>query len=305
MKEPVGYAEPLIILGAPRSFTSLICAMVGQHPELYGVPELNLFATDTLGAFTEKFTGYRQIQQHGLLRTVAQLYGGEQSLKALNMARRWLLVRMERNVSDVYLELCRKVSPLRIVDKSPVYGRSLESLRSIQQTFPNAHYLHLVRNPVSQGVSVMNVLDGAMAIMANSIDYEVDPPVVDPQKMWLDMQNIIIEFLESVPPQQQKTFRGEDFLSNRKASLIEVCEMLGISTKSRALEAMLHPEDSPYSSLGPIGAHLGNDINFLRSPQLSEKTPAMPELSSPLPWRPDDAPLREDVIDMARRFGYE
>ena len=56
------FTPPLFILGSPRSFTSLVCAMLGQNPDAYGVPELNLFIEDNLKALIEKLSGYRQLQ---------------------------------------------------------------------------------------------------------------------------------------------------------------------------------------------------------------------------------------------------
>ncbi len=106
--------------------------MVGQHPEAYGVPELNLFVADNLEQLIESMTGYRQIQLHGLLRTVAHLNSGEQTLLSLDMARRWMITRLKRNTAEVYQELCRNVAPLRIVDKSPVYSLDPKNLERIQ-----------------------------------------------------------------------------------------------------------------------------------------------------------------------------
>ena len=39
---------PVFILAPPRSYTTLICAMLGQHPELYGLPELHLFIAERM-----------------------------------------------------------------------------------------------------------------------------------------------------------------------------------------------------------------------------------------------------------------
>jgi hypothetical protein len=78
---------PLFILGSPRSFTSLLCAMLGQHPQAYGVPELNLFAGETVGDLLDQMKGIRQFQMHGLLRTVAELYAHEQNLVAVEILR--------------------------------------------------------------------------------------------------------------------------------------------------------------------------------------------------------------------------
>lgn len=298
------YKPPLIILGSPRSFTSLVCAMVGQHPELYGVPELNLFVVDTLEEFVDVFGGYRQIQQHGLLRTVAHLYAGEQSIIAIDMARRWIMRRHKQNISDVYQELCQKVSPLRIVDKSPVYGGSIDTLKRIQDAFPDAYYLHLLRHPISQGQSILNIADGIMAVLADSIDYSTDPPTIDPQIMWQEMQNTIVEFLQGVPANRKMMMRGEDFLNDRELNLKSICKWLGIANDKQAMNAMSHPEDSPFACLGPLGAHLGNDINFLESPMLRPGKINIPELTVPLPWRSDNKPLQDSVIKLAQDFGY-
>jgi len=279
--------------------------MIGQHPEIYGVPELNLFVTGTLEEFINTFSGYKQIQQHGLLRTVAHLYAGEQNINTVDMARRWMMRRRSWHVEDVYKELCQKVSPLRIADKSPVYGGSLETLERIRSAFPDAYYLHLLRHPVTQGKSILNIAKGMMAVMADSVDYSTDPPTVDPQIMWYEMQTNILQFLQDVPERHKMTMRGEDFLNDRDANLKQVCNWLEIADDNCAMEAMLHPEDSPFAHLGPIGAHLGNDINFLESPELRDGKISKPELTGPLPWRADHQPLRESVIKMAQDFGYD
>lgn len=107
--------------------------MLGQHPELYGMPELNLFTANRMQSFWEGNTGLRQIQMHGLLRVVAQLYSGEQTLASIDMAHRWTLRRLSLSTADVYRELCTRIAPLRAVDKSPIYSASLDSLNRIQK----------------------------------------------------------------------------------------------------------------------------------------------------------------------------
>jgi hypothetical protein len=301
---PTSFPPPLIILGSPRSFTSLICGMVGQHPQAYGMPELNLLMSDSLKGFVEELTGYRQIQVHGLLRAISQLYAGEQTLLGIDMARRWLLTRFGASTAEVYAELCRKVAPLCIVDKSPVYSLKPENLRRIRAAFPDARYLHLLRHPRSQGESIMKVAKGLMAILANSIDYSTDPPTIDPQIVWADMQGHIMEFLASVPAGNQLRLRGEDVLADPEGKLGTICRWLGISDSPDALEAMLHPEDSPYAHLGPVGAHLGNDINYLRDPAFRRGGVKTSTLAGPLPWRPDGKGFEPRVAELAQQLGY-
>lgn len=298
------FPPPLIILGSARSFTSVVCAMVGQHPQAYGMPELNLFLTDTLRGMVEELTGYRQIQMHGLLRAVAQLYAGEQNLATAEMARRWILTRLERNTTEVYYELCRKVAPLRIVDKSPVYSLKPEILQRVGKAFPDAYYMHLVRHPRTQGESIMNVAKGLMAILANSIDYSVDPPLLDPQINWYEMQVNIMDFMATLPQERCLRLRGEDVLSDPPKYLRKFCRWLGINSGKAAIEEMMHPERSPYACLGPVGAHLGNDINFLRAPALRPGKVRMGSLEGPVSWRTDGQGLQPRVIELARALGY-
>ncbi len=298
------FLSPVIILGSPRSFTSLICAMLGQHPQVYGVPELNLFIAETLKELIEELGGYRQIQIHGLVRTVSHLYAGEQTLLGVDMARRWMLTRLERTTAEIYYELCDKVFPLRIVDKSPVYSLKQEYLQRIKKAFPEAFYIHLVRHPLTQGESIMNVATGLMAILSNSIDYEVEPPVVDPQIGWYETQTNIMEFLKDIPDNHKLQLRGEDILNDKINYLKKICQWLGLFDDDSAIDAMLHPEDSPYACLGPVGAHLGNDINFLRSPELRNGNVKPGTLDKPLPWREDGKGFMEKVLDLARKFNY-
>jgi hypothetical protein len=297
--------QPIFILGAPRSFTSIICAMLGQHPETYGVPELNLFITENLGQLLRELTGIRQFQLHGLLRTIAQLYAGEQTILSIDMAYRWLLNRLDSSTGEVYIELCRKVAPLRVVDKSPVYVAKLESLNRIRNTFPNAHYLHLLRHPRTQGESMMKIASGKLAILTNSIDYSTTPPTVDAQYAWYSMQCNICEFLSTIPAEQQMRMRGEDILNDPRSHFEKLCRWLNLAWDEAIFETILRPQDSSYASFGPYSASLGNDINFLKSPAFRYKPIEPSKLEGPLPWRLDQKEFLPPVMALARELGYE
>ncbi|MBX2862090.1 MAG: sulfotransferase [Leptolyngbyaceae cyanobacterium MAG.088] len=296
---------PLFILGSPRSFTSVISTIIGQHPEAYGVPELNIFVTETLGQLVQRFQGFRQFQIHGLMRTVAQLYAGEQTRESIEMASRWINRRLDSTTAELYQELADHISPLRIVDKSPVYAARLESMYSMQQAFPDAYFLHLVRHPRTHGQSVMKLAQGMLAVLTNSIDYSTDPPVLDPQFSWYKTQRKIVTFLDTIPAHQQLQLRGEDVLNEPHIYLRQICEWAGLSWSEAALEAMLRPQDSPFACVGPYGAHLGNDINFLKSPDYRYRRIAPSHLDGPLEWRSDQKGFRPEVLEYSKTLGYE
>ena len=50
--------QPIFILASPRSFTSLLCIMLGQHPEVYVVPELHLFLAKNMAQWLQQLKQY-------------------------------------------------------------------------------------------------------------------------------------------------------------------------------------------------------------------------------------------------------
>ena len=71
-----------------------------------------------------------------------------------------------------------------------------------------------------------------------------------------------------------------------------------------AIEPMLHPERSPFACMGPSNAPLGNDLNFLKSPELRAFTPKPVDLDSPMSWD-EQVGFSDDLKSLARAFGYD
>lgn len=306
------YPDPVFVLAAPRSFSSLVNAMIGQHPELYGMPELNLFQCELIEEFNSGITpaGTKKSpvwasMRHGLLRAVAEIYSGEQTPESIRMAERWLKNREMMTSGEVFVELAEAVAPRRIVEKSPGVLRMRSYLDRMLATFPNARFIHLLRHPVPQGQSVFKAKGGVGVLMAiNSIDMRGPVAVLEPQIAWYNAQIQILRFLDDLPEEQFITIKGEAFLNDLDNYLPELCRWLGISDDPAAIDAMRHPELSPYSCEGPANATLGNDINFLKSPALREGEISVPPLDRPLPWRKDGEALHPEVQALARTFGY-
>jgi hypothetical protein len=301
-------AAPLILLAPPRSYTSVINAMLGQHPQAFGLPELNLFNVEILknlwGRVSTEIGGDSN-RRHGLLRAVAEIYSGEQTRASITMAEHWAAAREDRSTGEVYLELASKIDPLIPVEKSPAYSVSPDRLLRILKAFPDAHFIHLVRHPIPQGKSVMNLNDGIFAYFVNAFEFHYNHVVVDPQIAWHDINVTILRFLAEVHHSQQLRMRGEDFFEHPEAWLRDICRWLRIRDDSEAIDSMMHPERSPFACYGPINGLFGNDPNFLRAPSFRKHKPRVPPLDSPLPWRDDDKSLRPEVVDMAREFGYK
>jgi sulfotransferase family protein len=302
-------APPIFLLAPPRSYTSLVNAMLGQHPQAFGLPELCLFNVEHLvdlwrgsdGPISENGA----VARHGLMRALAEIYGGEQTVATVNMARAWAGARNDWTTGRVFQEIVAKIHPLVAVEKSPSYTMSKVRLGWLLHAFPDARFVHLLRHPIAQCKSLMAINEGAFAIKTEAIEFRDDHCVLEPQIAWYDLNLNILEFLESVPASQQIRMRGEDIIGDPEWHLAELAEWAGWSTDEEAIDEMMHPERSPFACFGPINALFGNDPNFLAGPEFRPGTPKMPRLSDPAPWRDDGKGLYPEVVKMAQWFGYE
>ena len=112
--------EPLFILAPPRSFTSVTCAMIGQHPEMMGLPETNLFAADTYAGLQRMYR-MRPRFRFGLLRSVAQLGLGAQTEDTVRAAAAWLEENPDISTAELFADLVAWADGRGTVDKSPLY----------------------------------------------------------------------------------------------------------------------------------------------------------------------------------------
>jgi hypothetical protein len=300
---------PLFLLAPPRSFTSVINAMIGQHPQAFGLPELALFSYNKIidmwyPDFNEVYLNEKL--RHGLLRAVAEIYMGEQTDASIEFAEHWCGLREHCSTGEVFNELKDKIHPLIPVDKSPSYTIELARLKYLFENCPDARFIHLTRHPIKQCESTIDLSNSAFPKFVNSIEYQSDKAILEPQIAWHDININILNFLEEcVPKEQYMRIRGEDILSNPEEELGQICRWLGIRDDAEAIDAMMHPDRSPFACFGPISALFGNDPNFLKGAKFRKGKVKTPAMDSELKWRNDGKKLYPEVIELAREFGYE
>ncbi|BCY09670.1 sulfotransferase [Actinoplanes sp. L3-i22] len=317
-------ADPVFILAAPRSFSSVACAMLGQHPQTYGLPETHLFIADTLAGWWSRGSGESYQMQHGLFRAVAEIFFHEQTERSVALATGWLRRRAGHTAGMVLEELAWAVHPRALVEKSPSTAYSIESMRRADQLFPGARFIHLVRHPRTYGQSVLRYREAlgrrvyrpreraeqVGAVPQWIVDLATVPAGdgdggrTDPQHGWYTLNRNVVTFLASVPAQRWVVVHGEDLLRQPESTTRRLAEWLGLRADEHAVASMLHPERSPFARFGPSGARLGNDIFFLERPALrpSRATPA--GLDGALDWLPDGGGFAPEVRDLARHLGY-
>jgi hypothetical protein len=277
--------------------------MIGQHPQMYGLPEMHLFGAETMIERKPLRCQATVNINDGILRAVAQLCFGEQTEKTVKLAHGWLRRRADFTTGFLLEVLAQKVHPRVFVEKSPSTVRRIEFMERAHEMFPQARFLHLVRHPRGHGESLVNWhARRRRAVRPASQDLVVN---FDPQRTWYALNVNICEFLKSVPDDQKMRVRGEDLLTAPDRWLREVASWLGLRTDAQAIEEMKHPERSPYASLGPAGARYGDDRFFIESPALRPEKGKPLSLDGPLSWRADGKGFLPRVRRLAVEFGYE
>jgi hypothetical protein len=305
---PGSAAPPLFILAPPRSFTSVTCAMVGEHPEMLGLAELNLFVVETIGDL-RKLHRVRARLQHGLLRSLAELAFSEQAEDAVEAARAWLADNEALTTVELFRTMQEWADGRSLIDKSPLHVYSRDALARMGAHFPDAYFLHLTRHPGETLRSLFQLRvesrekarQRAPALVARFDAAPVDES--SPEKLWLEPHLNVLEFLKEVAAERQMRLRGEDLMSEPAKHLAHIAEWLQKRSDSEAIDAMMHPETSPFAAYGPPNARYGNDPSFMEKPRLR---PYSFE-PRPLQWQTPDGrtlELGDSVKTVARMLGY-
>src|SRR5262245_44531910 len=148
-------AKPIFIVGSPRSGTSILAWCLGQHPNIFPVPESNWmgeFALDVAAAFR---TGAARDELSIL--SAMEIHADElfatfgQSVNDLILRHRTDLQKKRENravaskIEPRWLEATStNTGPkMRWVDGTPEYAFHICGLRKL---FPSALFIHLVRD---------------------------------------------------------------------------------------------------------------------------------------------------------------
>lgn len=298
----------VFFLAPGRAFTSVLSAMLGQHPDLFGIPETNLSIAKTVGEWLHKTGGVeRTYLRAGLVRTIAYLETGNQTAMSAFQAEQWLFANQSMSTAELFSMLQASVLPRGVVEKSPMTVTEPHFLSHLLTLAPDARFIHVSRHPYSNCASMVNTewfRIGLEQSRPECWDARGGKRVFDPQFHWLRAHQFILDFQSSVAPEKWLCVRGEDILETPDEVLPRICQWLGVEDGTDAITKMKHPEDSPFARYGPMNALGGNDSNFLEFPMLRPYHPPKSPLDGPLPWRSDGGGFVPEVRELAERFGY-
>jgi len=308
---------PLFVFALPRSFTSLVGAMLGQHPQMFGLPETHLLCERTVADWMHRATHAPWPMSHGLVRAIAQMHFGAQDDRTVRWASDWVRSRATLDTEQMFKLIADRLFPLRVVDKSPSTIDSVETMQRALAWFPDAFFLHLVRHPRGYAESIIRLAERKrqpipqghwllQIASARGSDVEggsaEERVRLDPQHGWLERNAMIRDFMASIPTDRHMTLRGEDLLLSPDTTLRRVADWLGVRTDEEAIDQMKHPERSPFAFLGPPRARYGNDGNFLEDPALR---PERARVNGRKDFRSVEGEVfSPGVKELAEEFGY-
>lgn len=296
--------EPLFILCPGRSFSSVVCAVIGQHPQCYGLPELYIFGADTLGELLDDWETAGRTSLIGLERTLAELHDGKQTEETVLAARAWIRANAHMTCAMVMEHIQELVGKDRIlVEKSAGFGTDGASITRAVHAYPRASFIQLLRHPRSRGVSNKKAVDDNKRMRIFGLLMGVDQ---DYEGRWTKKHLQIHDLSTRLPPGQLIRIHGENFQRDLAVYLPQICEWLGIRADAEAIAAMMRPEDSPYSCVGPDNAKGGANRGFLENPVLDLDRMARlkdPTLDAPMDWAPDRH-FSDTTRALAHYYGY-
>jgi phthiocerol/phenolphthiocerol synthesis type-I polyketide synthase E len=291
--KPARQNAPIVFLqSGPRSGSTLFRVMLAGHPALFSPPELGILWYDTLRDWQRSLTdpdyghGFYWAGQ-GMQWTFMELLGRDSDATRAYLDE---LAAQEAPIHEVYDQLQRLAAPRTLVDKSPSYGMSLETLKRAEDIFAGAKHLYLVRHPYAMIESFVRIrLDKLFGPVIYGSD-DVDPFVVA-EKVWVTCNRNMLAFLQQVDPERQLRVYYEDLVSQPEAVMRGVCSFLGLPYDPAVIEPYDNKRQRMISGIG--------DPNILKHDRVDARlSEAWKKVK--LPWR-----LGEPAHQLAAELGYE
>lgn len=229
--------KPIFVVGSPRSGTSILTWCLGQHPNIFFLPESNW-----LGDFAINVaTSYR----------VGSARGNRSILSGMEISREEFFASFGENINDLIinhredLERRRWEDPsmvalrpfissasasepkMRWVDGTPEYSLHVYALR---QLFPQAVFIHVLRDVCDVVRSTLNFHRVAgFQLVANE---------EEAYKYWLRTVSACIKAEKAYGPGVVYRLRYADLIDNPESAMRSVLEVLGEPYTAKCLEPL-------------------------------------------------------------------
>src|SRR6478735_10601641 len=229
MREEIN--KPIFVVGSPRSGTSILTWCLGQHPNMFPVPESNW-----MGEFALNIASSYQIGAARDNRTI---------LSAMDISRAEFFANFGHAINDLilahrkHLERKRDLEgtfdrehstsepKARWVDGTPEYSLHICGLRKL---FPEALFIHIVRDVSSVVRSMLNFhrIAGTHLVANEEEAY----------KYWLRTVRACLKAEQAYGPNVVYRLRYMALVENAESALRSLLEFLGEPYSAKCLEPL-------------------------------------------------------------------
>lgn len=218
------------VVGCPRSGTTLLRAMLDSHPDL-AVPQESFFVPELASIPASRFA-----PDDFLARLTAHDRFGRWELPVDSVA---MAVRATTNGPDAVRALYRTYAhhrgKLHYGDKTPQYVRHIDQLASL---FPEARFLHLVRDGRDVGQSLMDGPFGPSAIAVAA-------------RVWRTHVMSGRHAGRALPEDRYHELRYEDLVATPEKALRDVCAFFHLTFAPQMLDYAERADDVLAGSVHP------------------------------------------------------
>jgi thioesterase domain-containing protein/acyl carrier protein len=244
----------IFVLSPPRSGSTLLRVMLGGHPALFAPPELELLSFNTLAERSAALSGRYSFWLEGTVRAIMQAKGctAAQAKALMNEYE-----EQQMSTRQFYRLLQEWIPGRRLVDKTPSYALDEQVLKSAEENFENALYIHLVRHP--QAV-IRSFAEARLEQVFFRYPHTLESRALA-EALWVICHENIQRFLGTIPANRKHIVKFEELVESPAESVKETCDFLEIEPVSAMLEPYKETRQRMTDGIHPLSKMLG-DVKF-------------------------------------------
>ena len=282
------------VLSSPRSGSTLLRVILAGNKWLFAPPELHLLYYGTMEQRHQALANERN--EHlltGAIHAVMNLRSA-----GVEEATAFLKSCEDRRMPthEFYRILQSLLGERLLVDKTPTYAMSPDTLRRAEQNFEEPLFIHLVRHPCGM---IRSFEDGKLEQLTPFMRESRFTRRQLAELVWLVTNENIANFFATLPPERWLRVRYEDLVHEPRPSSQRICDFLGVPFAPEMLDPYKDPDSRMTGGVHSISEFSG-DLKFHLHARIE------PEVADR--WRKYDS---EDSLStmslslsLASKFGY-
>lgn len=210
--------KPIFVIGAERSGTTLVMAMIGNHPRI-AVPEVAWY----FPRFRPYLFTYGDLGVDEYFRTLAEemVFGLKTPFFGMKVSPRTIVEEIlselkERSFAGIYCAMIEKYA--REAGNKPRWGEktpyNLFFIKEIKEDFPNAQFIFVTRDGRDASVDYLQSMFGPTNIFCAA-------------EVWKMCQNSPKPWRAKLHPSEWMDIKYETLVKNPEKTLKEICDFLG------------------------------------------------------------------------------